>query len=166
MVTLKESILKSVRAGKYAYFPKTKEELVEMIKKEISEKGNNCSLNHINISNIKDLSYLFSCKVKVLCTNKIYGHGLYEFNGDISCWDVKDVKNMCGMFFGSKFTGENGDISGWDVSNVENMDSMFYSDKGFNLDISNWAINDKCDTYRMFSNCPIKEKYKPKRLQK
>ena len=44
-------------------------------------------------------------------------------NGDISQWDVSNVKNMYCMFHGSKF---NRDISQWDVSNVENMNNMFY----------------------------------------
>jgi len=35
-----------------------------------------------------------------------------EFNGDISRWDVSNVKNMRGMFNRSHF---NGDISDWVV---------------------------------------------------
>ena len=45
-------------------------------------------------------------------------------NGDISIWDVSNVKNMHCVFYGSKF---NGDISNWDVSNVEDMEEMFYN---------------------------------------
>lgn len=56
------------------------------------------------------------------------------FNGDISQWDVSNVKNMKQMFCYSKF---NGDISKWDVSNVKDMDSMFTNAK-FNKNISNW----------------------------
>ena len=36
-----------------------------------------------------------------------------EFNGDISNWNVSNVKDMSSMFETSKF---NGDISEWDVS--------------------------------------------------
>ena len=49
-----------------------------------------------------------------------------KFNGDLSNWDVSNVKNMNGMFGYSKFTSENGDISNWDVSNVKTMTAMFY----------------------------------------
>ena len=49
-----------------------------------------------------------------------------EFNGDISKWDVSNVKDMAFMFSKSKFTGENGDIAKWDVSNVKDMQYMFY----------------------------------------
>ena len=47
-------------------------------------------------------------------------------NGDISNWDVSNVKDMEFMFSLSKFTDKNGDISEWDVSNVKNMQFMFY----------------------------------------
>ena len=43
-------------------------------------------------------------------------------NGDISEWNTSSVKDMCGMFHGSKF---NSDISKWNVSNVRNMVDMF-----------------------------------------
>ena len=48
-----------------------------------------------------------------------------EFNGDISNWDVSNVKIMNCMFYKSKFDG---DISNWDVSNVKvkDMSLMFY----------------------------------------
>jgi surface protein len=42
---------------------------------------------------------------------------------------------MCGVFWASKF---NGDISNWDVSNVKDMSKMFEDNKFFNSDISRW----------------------------
>ena len=56
------------------------------------------------------------------------------------------------------------DISELNVSNVHNMYEMFYK-SSFNQDISNWKINKNCDTDHMFTECPIKEEYKPKALQ-
>jgi len=38
-----------------------------------------------------------------------------DFKGDISNWNVSNVKSMVGMFKGSFF---NGDISKWNVANV------------------------------------------------
>ena len=127
----------------YSCQPNTKDELKEIIKRRISEQGNNCDLNDIDTSLIRDMSYLF-----------------YEskFTGDISKWNVSNVKDMWFMFDRSKF---NGDISEWNVSNVDSMASAFYKSE-FNKDISKWKINKYCDTHNMFKDCPIKEEYKPK----
>jgi surface protein len=123
-------------------FPKTKAELKQIIKKETRENGFDCDLNHINVSNIADMSYLF-------CNS--------NFNGDISNWDVSNVTNMQFMFCSSKF---NGDISKWDVSNVENMCSMFRKSR-FKQDISNWKLNPKCADYNMYKKCQSKNICKP-----
>ena len=48
-----------------------------------------------------------------------------EFNGDLSKWNVSNVKDMMSMFYASEFTAENGDIYEWDVRNVQNMYLMF-----------------------------------------
>ena len=45
------------------------------------------------------------------------------FRGDISTWDVSNVRDMSDMFSGA--TVFNSDISKWDVSRVSNMDCMF-----------------------------------------
>ena len=150
MKTLKQHIDEALKIGKdlsgwstYTCQPKTKVELRDIIDNRIREQGPNCDLNDIDISLIKDMSYLF------------YGS---EFNGDISKWDTSKVTNMFGMFMHSKF---NGDISSWNVSNVDDMSAMF-NNSHFNGDISNWKINKDCDTRNMFLYCPIKEEYKPK----
>ena len=74
----------------YRFFPKTKEELVKIIKAEVERKGWNCSLNHINTSEITDMSHLFS-------NNPYSGYNLGEFNGNISRWDVSNVTDMNSM---------------------------------------------------------------------
>jgi surface protein len=64
------------------------------------------------------------------------------------------------MFCDSKFKG---DISSWDVSNVRDMAQMFINSK-FNRDISNWNVSNVIYKQGMFKNCPINNKrdFKPK----
>ena len=122
----------------YTLFPETIDELVEMIKNEIKQNGNECSLNHIDTSKITDMQYLFS-----------YGE-TQDFNGDISQWDVSNVTDMYAMFANSKFTAENGDITDWNVSNVTNMGYMFYN-TWFNGDLSGWDVSNVKNMESMFS---------------
>ena len=126
MKQLKDTILEKLvfnkyTKSKYNYYPKTKDELEELVDKLIEKRGDNADLTDIDTSKITDMSFLFSYS---------------KFNGDISTWDVSNVTNMQTMFANSKF---NGDISKWDVSNVTNMHCMFNGSE-FNGDISNWNV--------------------------
>ena len=94
----------------YNYFPKDRNELLKLYFKLVKERGKEANLNDIDTSAITDMSSLFQGS---------------SFNGDISQWDVSNVKDMHRMFAYSDFTGKNGDISNWDVSNVEDMRDMF-----------------------------------------
>ena len=86
MKNLKDIIIERLVLSKnkhYTLFPKTREELKEMIKTEIEKNGNECSLNHIDVSEITNMSELFY-------------HS--KFNVDISKWDVSGVISMARMF--------------------------------------------------------------------
>ena len=163
-------ITKKDKAKNYKYFPKTKEELQDIIKQRIKQEGNKVNLNDIDTSNITDMSELFERT---------------DFNGDISNWDVSNVKNMSYMFWSCKkfnqdisswnvsnvtdmsymfyeCTNFNKDISAWDVSNVTDMNGMFYECISFNRDISNWNVSNVNSMFYAFDHCHLKEKYKPK----
>ena len=73
----------------------TDDTLNDIISQEIRKYGTNADLNHIDVSNVTNMSYMF-------CNSR--------FNGDISNWNVSNVTNMSSMFKNSKF---NGDISKW-----------------------------------------------------
>ena len=117
-----------IKKNKYKYFPQTKDELKNIISKRIKDEGNEVDLNDIDVSKITDMSGLFEK------TN---------FNGDISKWDVSNVKTMEGLVCGENEFNQ--DISNWDVSNVENMSSMFIGANKFNQPIGKWNVSDvKC----------------------
>lgn len=121
--------------------------LRRLVLREIGRNGPKCDLNHIDVSRLTDLSYLFSEatsfdldgvedpkkreKIKRDCAIRA------SFDGDISLWDVSNVTDMSGLFMGSKF---NGDIAAWDVSNVKSLvETFMYS--SFNGDISKWDVS-------------------------
>ena len=87
MRKLEEFVNEKLKVSKIEtkYKPKTKEELVDLIIKEIETNGPNCSLNHIDVSNITDMSYLFRGGNK---DQYFGGHPiLSEFDGDISAFE-------------------------------------------------------------------------------
>jgi len=111
------------------------------VRREIAKFGNKADLNHIDTSSVTNMQGLFS---------KGWGR---NFNGDISNWNVENVKNMEHMFRRSAF---NGDISGWDVSNVRNMNGMFRGRKddntSFNQSISHWELDSLTHAKEMFKH--------------
>ena len=172
MKTLQNYITEKILINKnskivYNYYPKTKDELEDIIKQKIESDGNECILNDIDTSNITDMSHLFEYSdfngdiskwnvSNVTNMNSMFADS--KFNGDISKWDISNVTNMKYMFSHSEF---NDDISKWDVSNVTNMGGMFVGSK-FNGDISKWNVSNVIRKLFIFDNCPIEEKYKPK----
>ena len=148
MKSLHEIILEKlkIRKSSYKYYPETKEELQDLINKLVNERGNEGDFNDIDTSEITDMSELF--------------RDMDEFNGNISNWNVSNVIDMRSMFYNCE--SFNQDISNWDVSKVVDMSWMFYWCKTFNQDISNWNVSNVKNSRKIFSNCPIEEKYKPK----
>ena len=113
MKSITTYINEALKLGKsrYKYYPKTKEELQDIISQRIIQEGNKVDLNNIDVSNITDMSELFV--------------NFKDFNGDISKWNVSNVKKMTSMFLGCDMF--NKDISKWNVSNVDNSSRMFYN---------------------------------------
>lgn len=134
-----------------------REHLLELIGEEIERSGHECSLNHIDVSEVTSMCSVFE------------EHP--TFNGNISNWDTSNVMNMSRMFRNSSFNGDlskwntgqvmdmtamfqmasfNGDISQWDTANAECMHSMFRQ-ADFQGDISRWNVGKVRDMSSMFS---------------
>ena len=149
MKRLEEFIVEKLKISKIEikYHPNSKEELVDLIIKEIEANGPECSLNHIDVSNITDMSFLFrGAEPSQYYQGKTI---LSDFDGDISTWNVSKVTNMRSMFSDCNYSGKNGDISNWGVSNVTDMRAMFSRSK-YNGDISNWDVSKVTDMAFLF----------------
>ena len=133
-------------ARQYTYHPETKKELQKIIIQRIQDNGPDCDLNDIDVSKITDMSFLFDANEEYM------GSAIFkDFNGDISNWDVSNVKYMYNMFaYCEKF---NCDISDWDVSNVTHMNGMFDKCNEFNCDLSAWDVSNVIYINFMFNQC-------------
>ena len=114
--------------------------LQDLIGENLKLHGNNCDLNHLDVSQVKDMSSIFL-------------HS--QFNGNISKWNVSNVVNMNDMFRHSIF---NGDISKWDVSRVIDMNYMFRGTE-FTGDLTQWTPYKLEHKIYMFFHCPATPPY-------
>ena len=148
MKSLDQYVIEKLKLSgkKYKFCPKNKPELVNLMDKLRTERGEEGDFNDVDTSNIKDMMGLFSDS---------------EFNGDISEWNVSNVTNMQNMFNSSSF---NGDISNWDVSNVKNMNWMFM-ESYFNQDISGWDVSgvEEHEDVFLYSKCEMSNQPKFKK---
>ena len=106
----------------YTCNPASLEELRKIIENRYNKfgkgtKDNPIDFNDVDVSNI-DSFYDNNINIGIFRETK------FEYI-DISDWDVSNVKNMMGTFFGCKNLKSVGDLSNWNVSKVKNTFGMF-----------------------------------------
>ena len=134
------------KINEYEYKPKSRIELRDLLLKLIKERGNNANLNDVDVSNIKEFSFLFS-----------YGE-LKEFDGNISHWNVSNAETFEAMFYTSKFSGKNSDLSNWNVSNAFCLACMFERSAFDKKEqIENWNVHEGAELEGIFHACPLEK---------
>ena len=142
---LTEKLVINNKVKRNSWFPKSKEELINDIITIIknADKKRDVDLNCINVSDIEDMSSVFSTVNKTQPVYKI----------DISSWDLSKVKTTKNMFTGCRHLQV--DTSMLDVSNIEDMQGMFFGCEKFNSDFKNWNVG-KCKNFTgMFAGCKM-----------
>ena len=134
---------------------KSFKELRKIIEQRYEEKGpgteqDPVDLNDIDVSGIKTLGIYTGSPNAIGLFEKIE----FEYI-DISDWNVSNVTDISGMFYGCKKLKSIGDLSKWDVSKVENMERTFYC--CYELEsvgnLSKWDVSKVESMISMFANC-------------
>lgn len=145
--------------------PESKDELQALIFKELNEQGPDAYLNHIDTSEITDMSWLFhnlgigNIQIDEWDTSNVTNmvgmfYNCENFDGDLSRWDTSKVTNMGSMFYGCKvFEGVG--LDSWNVSKVTKMDTMFTYCEKFDGDLFSWDVSKVVNMDGMFSKCSI-----------
>lgn len=131
---IKPSYIKEMISGNY------NDELVALCHMTIKLCGSDCNLNWIDTSEIINMNSLTM--------------GISNFfNGDVTRWDVSNVRDMSFMFCGCVHF--NRDISKWKTGKVRNMQYMFSVAESFNCDISGWDVHNVTNMQAMFRDSAI-----------
>ncbi|AAP77327.1 BspA family leucine-rich repeat surface protein [Helicobacter hepaticus] len=133
--------------------PKNKMKLQKLVKLKKQYLGD------IDISNIKDLSFLFEDvdrndfagienwdTSKVTTMQDMFRYS--NFNENISTWDTSKVKNFSFMFEENKVFNQ--PIDKWDTSSATNFSCMFYQAEAFNQPIGAWNTKKATNMHYMF----------------
>ncbi|WP_086296060.1 DarT ssDNA thymidine ADP-ribosyltransferase family protein [Campylobacter devanensis] len=143
--------------NKTRYYPKTKDELENLVRAE------SLNLGDIDTSAITDMSELFAWSERkdfsgieswdvssVTDMSRMFRY-CYDFNQPLNNWDVSNVTNMSKMF--EECCNFNQPLNNWDVSNVTNMSKMFEECCNFNQPLNNWDVSSVTSMNGMFYNC-------------
>lgn len=128
-------------------------------------------LSNWDVSKVTNMGQMFRVHIDQTGSTPLYfgknvtinGHdykvGALSSVGDLSRWDVSNVKYMAGMFEGTSLNNI-GDLSKWNTDNVVDMDYMFQSTPYLTSvgDLSKWNQSGKLQaTYCMFEASGVKQ---------
>lgn len=130
----KKILVKKTTTKEYKYSPSTREELLELIKKDYIK------LDEISTKKIVDMHQLFLFSKR------------NDFSG-INTWDVSNVENMSHMFMGQKHFNE--DISSWMPKKLKTANCMFLNASSFNKDIESWQLPSSVCMTKMFEGTAL-----------
>lgn len=122
----------------------TDDTIHKIVDAQIHELGTDADLNHIDVSQV---TKMYDWQLGGLF------EGDEEFCGDVSEWDVSNVKTFERMFYCCK--NFNCDISGWDTHSAEVMSNMFLQCYKFNQDINDWNVDNVLTMNKMFRRCTV-----------
>ena len=108
---------------------------VESLEGMFEDCSMNADIGSWDVSGVKNLNHMFD--------------GAWNFNQDISAWNVSNVTSMSWMFYDCPF---NQNINAWDMSNVQDMSYMFYEAWEFNQPV-NFNTTNAINMSYMFANC-------------
>lgn len=145
--------------------PKNRDELIRLIEERITQNGYACSLNDIDVSNVKDMSYLFyqDFKTDHQKAQDLLYNALVVENPNIEPFQISGLMeqhikqpsplwNMAQQEVASMIRRElfTGDISKWNTASLIETRYMFYG-SSFNGDISNWDVSKVECMHEMFN---------------
>ena len=161
MITIAEYLLgKTTKRGGPDTIIANDDNVKQIVDDEMKKLGWEADLNHIDTSQVTDMSGLF--RLGPFCgdisewdvsnveyMNSMFNGAIY-FNGDLSKWDVSKVRSMKNMFAAaSKFEGHG--LRNWKPESVTTSSKMFMDARMFNEDISSWKMPNNRDYEKMFS---------------
>ena len=140
------------------YVPANKDDLIEIIDEYIGNEW--YDLNSIDVSLIKDFSYLFHNLQSIQSIKDNWGDDEnedFDFLLDISGWNVSNGENFSHMFDGADFIDfESEGFKSWNVSNGKDFSYMFANHYGTNppvvFDLSKWDVSNGENFEGMFKN--------------
>ncbi len=94
----------------------------------------NDSLQHWNVSRVKDMTSMFE--------------GALSFNQNLSSWNTSSAIQMKRMFYHAK--SYNGSLHGWNVKSVQDMEEMFAHAESFNQPLNKWETTSTTNMCGMF----------------